>query len=97
MSRHARQEVRRARAWSAGRVVALGAWLWGASVAAFELTPRQQGPSCQEDCLSAQEKCSAVCRTHAERGVNICLSACVQVERECRQECRAPREVSDDR
>jgi hypothetical protein len=84
--------------WRVGRVLALGVGLWWASAAASaELSPRQAERVCQEDCVSAREKCSEVCGTHAGKGLNVCLKACGQMEQECRSDCRAPRSVTDDK
>ncbi len=95
--------VRDRRAWRAGRVLALGAGLWWASVASAEFSSRQPERSeqpelvCLEDCASARTKCSDVCKTHAENGLNVCLKACGQMEQECRSDCRAPRSMNHDK
>ncbi len=76
---------------SARHVLALGGWLWWGIAVAAELPPRQAEPLCREDCASARAKCSEVCRTHAGKGVRVCLKACGEMEQECRSDCQLPR------
>ncbi len=97
MIRHKTQGLGHGKRRGTGRVLALGAWLWWGSTVAAELSPRHAELICQEDCASARAKCSEVCRTHAEKGVNVCLKACGEMEQECRSDCRAPRSENHDK
>ena len=78
-------------------VVALSVWMGLGGTAFAEFSAYEPESVCREDCTSAREKCAAVCRKHAGKGVNVCLKACGQMEQECRSDCRVRREVDREK
>ena len=83
------------RLWMKTLVVALGAVCLAGPAAAqsrkTKLPPQQPRPanlSCAGHCKLDTKECLDLCDTHAKQAGAICTNECVDMEKECQQECK---------
>jgi hypothetical protein len=86
------------RLWNKSVVMALGAVVLMGSAAwaqqppkNMKLPPQQPRPanlSCAGHCKADTKECLDLCDTHAKQAGSICTNACMDMEKECQQDCK---------